>query len=122
MGLERGAKPGHRVFEDAPNQRLLGREVVVERGDVDAHLGRHLTRAQAVKTPLGNLTEGGQDQIVAPAIADFPWPNWNARTPGWHLKGIMNQPRAVPVVDFSRMPPAPSCFPSSGTMKVRPQQ
>jgi hypothetical protein len=50
------------VVENGADQRLLGREVIVQGGDVDPDLGRDLTRAQALEATLGDLAVSREDE------------------------------------------------------------
>ena len=65
MGREGRAKPVHRVLDHALDQLLLGREVVVQRGDVDAGLGCDLAGAQPFEAARGELVVRGAHQCTA---------------------------------------------------------
>ena len=53
------------MADDASNQRLLGREVVVQRGDVDADVSGDVAGAQALEAVGGDAPIGGDDQGAA---------------------------------------------------------
>ena len=59
---QRRAKAIHRVRDDAPDQRLLCGEVIVEGRDIQTDARGDLARAQPLETPLGDLVEGGLDE------------------------------------------------------------
>src|SRR3989442_1664952 len=70
--LECRPEPLHRVPDRSSDQRLLGREVVVQRGDVDAYLGGNIPRSKALEAGLGQPPVGGQHQRLAPRFG-FCW-------------------------------------------------
>src|SRR5438046_2598589 len=61
------------MVEHGAYQRLLGREVVVEGGDVDPDRGRHLAGPQAFETALRDLVIRGQHQLL-PSLLTDRWP------------------------------------------------
>ena len=65
----------------APDQRFLGREIVVQRRDVQADACRHFARSQSLETTLGNLVEGGLDERLLALFFVGPntmsgWAHW----------------------------------------------
>ena len=65
MRGEGRAEPLHRVLDHTLDQLLLGREVVVQRGDVHARLACDLAGAQPFEAVLGDLVVRGAHQRTA---------------------------------------------------------
>ena len=65
MRGEGRAEAVHRVLDHALDQLLLGREVVVQRGDVHARLARDLAGAQPFEAALGDLVVRGSHERAA---------------------------------------------------------
>ena len=63
----------HGVMEHAADERLLRRKVVVQRGDIHAGIGGHITRAQTLESLLGNAGVRGEDKSVAPVVGRPPF-------------------------------------------------
>ena len=65
---QRAAKAAHRVRDDAADQILLVREVVMERRDVDADHRRDLAGPQTLEATRREHRVGGGDQGVLPGL------------------------------------------------------
>src|SRR5438067_9492351 len=59
------------MLDNASDQRLLGRKVVVERRDVDAGPRRHVAGAQALEALFGEQLESRQDQVLPALLGDL---------------------------------------------------
>jgi len=62
ISLDRGAQTPHGVLENAPNQGLLGREVVVQRRKVHAHRRCHIAGAETLESALCKLVVAGLNE------------------------------------------------------------
>jgi hypothetical protein len=52
--------------DDTTDQRLFGRKVIVEGGDIDAGLRRHVSCTQALEAGLGQSSVRGTNELLAP--------------------------------------------------------
>ena len=64
--LEGRAEASHRVSDDAPDQLLLRRVVVVQRRDVDADFCGDVARSQPLEAALGEELIGRLDECLLP--------------------------------------------------------
>lgn len=68
---QRAAELPHRVRDDAADEVLLVREVIVERGDVDTDSRRYLPRAQPLKAACGEFVVCGRNERIPPRFGSI---------------------------------------------------
>ena len=56
------------MVQDAPDQRLLGREVIVDGRDVDPGPSRDVPGPETLEASFGNLVERRLDELLAPLL------------------------------------------------------